>query len=271
MIVDMAKYLNQFWVEQMEVSSRPQLWYFSLLFLTATIYTFSVIFAIYFFFNFARPSECLSNKFFIAFNLFLCLLASFVSIHPRIREAGLLQAGIVLMYTMYLTWSSLTSQPNKVCNPMWDSLKDLHMLRHPHPALYAQMVVDLLIMVILLIYLVFKVSRDEHFACELSLASCSPSRKPHGPKPRNVKSSFFFFILVLGGLYSLTIFTDWHTVEGTLGKDDEFVLNIEDVLIDRIDIVREMSHWVEMCIKMTACLAFILLYVWTLVAPVVMV
>ncbi|OMJ18929.1 Membrane protein TMS1 [Smittium culicis] len=74
--------------------------------------------------------QCGLNQFFITANVFLCIFASFLAIHPRVQEAnfksGLAQAGIVTLYATYLISSALIGEPvnssaDKVCNPLIDS------------------------------------------------------------------------------------------------------------------------------------------------------
>uniref|UniRef100_A0A7N8WLH9 Serine incorporator 2, like n=1 Tax=Mastacembelus armatus TaxID=205130 RepID=A0A7N8WLH9_9TELE len=59
-------------------------------------------------------------------NLIFCIIVSVVSILPKIQEAqpysGLLQASLISLYTMYVTWSAMTNNPNRKCNPSLLSL-----------------------------------------------------------------------------------------------------------------------------------------------------
>ena len=51
--------------------------------------------------------------------MILCVVLSVTSVLPIIQEnlpnSGLLQASFVSVYIMYLTWSALTNQPDKLC------------------------------------------------------------------------------------------------------------------------------------------------------------
>lgn len=67
-----------------------------------------------------QSDACGLNKFFITFNLLLCLIVSVVSVLPRVQEAlpnsGLLQSSVVTLYTIYLTWSAVANNPDRQCN-----------------------------------------------------------------------------------------------------------------------------------------------------------
>jgi hypothetical protein len=57
------------------------------------------------------------NKFFIIFNLLICIGVSIISILPQVQEyhptSGLLQASAVSVYIMYLTWSAMSNSDSK--------------------------------------------------------------------------------------------------------------------------------------------------------------
>ncbi|KOX78938.1 putative serine incorporator [Melipona quadrifasciata] len=58
--------------------------------------------------------SCDLNKFFISFNLILCVIVSIVSTLPSVQEhnprSGLLQSSIVSLYVVYLTWSGISNK-----------------------------------------------------------------------------------------------------------------------------------------------------------------
>lgn len=64
--------------------------------------------------------DCGLNRFFITFNMVLCLIVSVLSIMPQVQErisrSGLLQSSVVTLYVVYLTWSALSNNPNKDCH-----------------------------------------------------------------------------------------------------------------------------------------------------------
>ena len=59
--------------------------------------------------------------FFITFNLLMCIFATVISVLPRVQEhnptSGVLQSGFVSLYVMFLTWSAMSNNQNRACNP----------------------------------------------------------------------------------------------------------------------------------------------------------
>jgi len=77
--------------------------------------TIAVVGAVVLYFFFARPDYCLENKVFVGVNAGSCLIACFLSVLPCMKKlnsnTGLLQATVISVYVMYLTWTALTSEP----------------------------------------------------------------------------------------------------------------------------------------------------------------
>ena len=86
---------------------------------------------------FCRTGGCGLNVFFVTFNLILSIVASLMSIHPRVQEAkpssGLLQASIVVIYNTYVVASAMSDEVNEPgvfeCNTIADS--STHTVRIP--------------------------------------------------------------------------------------------------------------------------------------------
>lgn len=68
-----------------------------------------------------KASGCGLHVFFITFNLILCLIATIISLLPKVQEfnptSGILQSSFVSLYVMYLTWSAMSNNSNRACNP----------------------------------------------------------------------------------------------------------------------------------------------------------
>ena len=92
-------------------------WYCALLFCTFLQYALAITAVGLFFAFYTRPDGCGTHKFFISFNLILCVVVSALSVMPKVQEAqprsGLLQSAAVTLYTMYLTWSAMANQPGR--------------------------------------------------------------------------------------------------------------------------------------------------------------
>lgn len=91
LLVDFAHSWNSSWVEKMEETG-SKVWAGLLLFFTFLMYGIAVagFVCLYIYFTHGLDSapekKCHTNKFFISFNLILCVIASVLAIHPKIQE-----------------------------------------------------------------------------------------------------------------------------------------------------------------------------------------
>lgn len=89
------------------------------------IYVHSYLFDLY-----LQESTCALNKFFISFNLILCVITSIVSVLPTVQEhqprSGLLQSSVVTLYVVYLTWSGISNSPGRY---KWFKVSQEHVIR----------------------------------------------------------------------------------------------------------------------------------------------
>jgi hypothetical protein len=73
-------------------------------------------------YGFFAGSDCTLNRFFISFNLALCIIFTIMCIHPAIQEAnprsGLAQSSMVAVYCTYLIMSAIGNRESKECNPL---------------------------------------------------------------------------------------------------------------------------------------------------------
>ncbi|KZC11868.1 Serine incorporator 1 [Dufourea novaeangliae] len=120
LIVDFAHSWADAWVGNYnETESKG--WYAALLGATLLNYAISITGIVLLFLYFTHPDACAWNKFFISFNLILCVIASAISIFPNVQEhyprSGLLQSSVVSLYVVYLTWSGISNNPDHKCNP----------------------------------------------------------------------------------------------------------------------------------------------------------
>ncbi|XP_068148846.1 serine incorporator 1 isoform X1 [Drosophila tropicalis] len=117
-IVDFAHSLAESWIEGAE-NNRG--YYYALAGVTLLGYILSLTGITLLYIYFTTSTGCGINKFFISFNMILCLAISIISVLPAVQErlphSGLLQSSLVTLYTIYLTWSAVANNPEKECNP----------------------------------------------------------------------------------------------------------------------------------------------------------
>nr|CAG4643250.1 EOG090X07ET [Ilyocryptus agilis] len=125
LLVDFAHRWAESWVEKYEETNSKG-WYCALLFSTFLSYGLCIAAVVLFFVYYTTSDDCALNKFFISFNLILCFAVSAISIMPKVQEhqprSGLLQASVVSLYTLYLTWSAMSNQPNLKCKPNFSDM-----------------------------------------------------------------------------------------------------------------------------------------------------
>ncbi|KAL8622783.1 hypothetical protein ACOMHN_026904 [Nucella lapillus] len=70
--------------------------------------------------------DCTTNRIFLGVNTGFCIILSFITILPCIESrnpnASLLQASVISLYVVYLTWSALTSEPPEEIDNIIDTL-----------------------------------------------------------------------------------------------------------------------------------------------------
>lgn len=114
LIVDFAHNWAEAWVGNYE-ETESKGWWCALLSATGIQYIISFIGVVLLFFYYTESNNCGLNKFFISFNLLLCIAVSILSVlnpvQERLPKSGLLQSAMVMLYTMYLTWSAIANNP----------------------------------------------------------------------------------------------------------------------------------------------------------------
>uniref|UniRef100_A0A8D3C8V7 Serine incorporator 1 n=1 Tax=Scophthalmus maximus TaxID=52904 RepID=A0A8D3C8V7_SCOMX len=246
LLIDFAHSWNESWVEKME-EGNSRCWYAALLSVTALNYLLSLVSLVLFYVYYTHSGGCTENKVFISINMLLCLTASVLSILPQIQESqprsGLLQSSLVTLYTMYLTWSAMTNEPDRNCNP---SLLGIIGLNSTSPAGQDHVVQwwDAQGIVGLILFLMCRLT-DE----------LKPARRVGSDRGRKdgvtYSYSFFHFMLFLASLYIMMTLTNWYSPDS----------NYEAMT----------SKWPSVWVKISSSWICIALYVWTLMAPLVLV
>ncbi|XP_068890694.1 serine incorporator 3 [Aphelocoma coerulescens] len=289
LLVDFAHSWNESWVERME-EGNSKCWYAALLSCTSLFYALSLVFVVLFYVFYTKPDDCTENKFFISFNMILCIAVSIVSILPKVQEhqprSGLLQSSVITLYTMYLTWAAMSNEPERNCNP--SLLNIITQIAAPTavpanatvpPATPAppkslqwwdaQSVVGLVIFVLCLLYSSIRSSSNSQVN-KLTLSGSDTAileetvgmgsgaaeegevRRVTDNEKDGVQYSytFFHFMLFLASLYIMMTLTNWYSPDA--------------------DFKTMTSKWPAVWVKITSSWVCLLLYLWTLVAPLVL-
>jgi len=263
-LVDFAHSWAENWIGKMEESEETAKPWFAAL-LSVSIFLFIISLAgttvMYIFF-----AKCQMNVAFITVNIFLCLIMTGLSIHPKVQEAnpssGLLQASIISGYSTYLVWSSLNSEPASMvrdsnqCNP-WAS--DSVTGTAATVTLIIGAAFSLLSLVYTTIRMAWSVGKTE--------GETQPLTQEVGEEEEAVEKkaadedvtySFpkFHIVFMLGAMYLAMLMTDWQTV----WKDSA----VSDGRSGNIQVDKGMGAvWAKIIASWLACL----LYGWTLLGP----
>jgi len=121
LLVDFAHSWSEMCLENWEASG-SNLWQWIIIGSTAGMYaaTIALTGVLYGFF---AGSGCTLNRFFISFNLVLCIAITIMCIHPVVQESnprsGLVQASMVAVYCTYLIVSAVGNHETETCkNPI---------------------------------------------------------------------------------------------------------------------------------------------------------
>ncbi|XP_073678607.1 serine incorporator 2 [Garra rufa] len=275
LLVDFAHTWNQKWVENAE-NGNSKCWYAALLSFTLVHYICAFAAVVLFYIFYTQPDDCAEHKAFISLNLIFCFIVSVVAILPKVQEAqpssGLLQASLISLYTMYLTWSAMSNNPNRKCNPSLLSLVNggpTAATPTVAPGITtqwwdAQSIVGLVIFLLCTLYASIRSSNNSQvnklmqteevqgLAADSEDVSEDGVRRAVDNEEENVtySYSFFHFSLFLASLYIMMTLTNWYQPE-----------------TDYTAMKTTMpSVWVKICSSWLG----LALYLWTLVAPLIL-
>ncbi|KAG6038391.1 hypothetical protein E4U41_004217 [Claviceps citrina] len=121
LLVDLAHSWAEYCLAQIE-DTDSRLWRVVLIGSTLAMYIGSIAMTVIQYIFFAK-GDCHMNQAVITINLLFWLAVSFISVNPSVQEfnpkAGLAQAAMVAIYCTYLTMSAVSMEPDdKHCNPL---------------------------------------------------------------------------------------------------------------------------------------------------------
>ncbi|KAF8339706.1 serine incorporator/TMS membrane protein [Cantharellus anzutake] len=308
LLVDFAHSWAEMCLENWEISE-SNMWKFILVGSAAGMYGV-VITLTAILYAFFAGSGCTLNQFFISFNLVLCILIAILSIHPVVQQAnprsGLLQSSMVAAYCTYLITSAVGNHTHQTCNPLHngtgsatrDTTVVLGAIFTFLAIAYSTTRAATQSKALVGKKHTGAITLDEDGAHEIGPVTTQPSRKDNpryqailaaveagaipaaaleeelnqydeeddevvGEERDDEKSqtrynySWFHIIFAMAAMYVAMLLTDWNVVKSTSGADDT-----DDVYIGRSEVamwIRVVSSWI--------CL---LLYIWSLIAPVLL-
>ncbi|XP_006030895.1 serine incorporator 2 [Alligator sinensis] len=270
LLIDFAHSWSQIWLRNADEGNAKG-WYAGLFFVTFIFYAASITAVVLLYVYYTKHDGCTENKVLISLNLIFCVIISVVSILPKIQNAqphsGLLQASLITLYTMFITWSALANVPNKSCNPtLLVRNSTATPVAEGHVTMWwdAPSIVGLVIFVLCTLFISIR-SSDHAQVNKMMLTEEGPGAAGSGGASLedgvhraydneqdsvSYNYSFFHLCLVLASLYIMMTLTNWY-------RPDEHFQTMS-------------SPWTAVWVKISSSWAGLLLYLWTLVAPLVL-
>lgn len=248
LLLDFTYTWNDAWVEKDE-----QKWYVALLAVSVGCYIAAFAFSgiLFIWFN-PSGQDCGLNVFFIVMTMILAFAFAVIALHPKVN-GSLLPASVISVYCAYVCYTGLSSEPRDyVCNGLHNKSKAVTT---------STLVLGMITTVLSVLYSALRAGSSKAFLSPpsspragatkslLSSEDTEAGRDKKDSEPRPVSYSYMFFHLIfaLASMYSAMLLSGW-----TSSTDNS----------DLIDI-GWASVWVKICTEwVTAGL-----YVWSLVAP----
>ncbi|XP_053310414.1 serine incorporator 2 [Spea bombifrons] len=272
LIIDLAHSWSQSWLQLAE-DGNTKCWYAALLICTALLYAASITAIVFLYIYYTKPDACTLNKVFISLNLIFCVIISIVSILPKVQDAqphsGLLQASVITLYTMFVTWSAMANVPDKNCNPTLlaiitnaNTTASISSTSTPVQWWDAPSIVGLGIFILCTLFIslrssnntqVNKLMQTEESSGEAGIPmSDDGEHRAYDNEEDSVayNYSFFHFCLFLASLYIMMTLTNWYLP----GSTNQTL----------------SSPWSAVWVKIASSWVGLLLYLWTLIAPVIL-
>jgi len=278
LVIDFAHRWAESWVEKYE-ETNSKTWYCALIFFTFFQYALCIAAVSLFYIYYTTSEGCALHKFFISFNLILCMIVSVVAILPKVQEfqprSGLLQSSVVSLYALYLTWSAMSNQPDSQCKPNFSDLingEDGTNDDAKKPTFDAESIVGLVIWFCCVLYSSIRTASNGQterlIGSDKVLAKNDDSGSAGGADVHEIESgggskvwdneadgvayswSFFHLMFALATLYVMMTLTNWYKPTSDLTTLSS----------------NEASVWVKI-ISSWLCLT---LYLWSLVAPILL-
>eukprot|EP01111_Echinosteliopsis_oligospora_P007692 TRINITY_DN2295_c0_g1_i1.p1 TRINITY_DN2295_c0_g1~~TRINITY_DN2295_c0_g1_i1.p1 ORF type:complete len:462 (-),score=119.91 TRINITY_DN2295_c0_g1_i1:3-1388(-) len=283
LLIEFAYSWNEGWLRKMEdeeiEGSGSNTWYYLLLSVTFLMIAgaISLTGVMYKFF---APNGCGLNAFFITINLIVAIIYCVLCVVPKIREgrpsSGLLQSSVIFLYATYLVWSALMSEPNsmlgdeKQCNPF----------SYTNGSKAFSVVMGAAFTIISVVWATIRTAgSSENLLGTGESTSSSGGGDIDVEKPlintvgdddddamddekqgTTYNYTFFHLCFCLGAMYICMLLTNWMTFrsqEPTNSTSDDGAISVDSGMASTW--IKIVSGWIT-----------IILYLWSLVAPVLL-
>ncbi|XP_077151668.1 serine incorporator 2 isoform X2 [Ranitomeya variabilis] len=267
LIIDLAHSWSQAWLLRAE-DGNTKCWYGALLICTLLLYAASIAAIVVLYIYYTKSEGCVHNKVFISLNLIFCVLVSIVSILPKVQEvhphSGLLQASVITLYTIFVTWSAMANIPDRTCNPTLLAFVNNGTTASSSSVVQwwdAQSIVGLVIFILCTLFISIRSSNNRQVNKLMQTEDNSGDGAVHTNEDRVYRAydneedgvsynySFFHFCLLLASLYIMMTLTNWYLP----GSSD----------------LSLTSPWSAVWVKISSSWVGLLLYFWTLMAPLI--
>ena len=265
-LLEFAQTWNDSWVNKEHWH-----WLAGLLGVTIACYGISIAIMVFMYIYFVPAAACSLNTFFIVMATILCLGFTAASLHPAIPNGSVFPSGIVTLYSFFLLYSALSSEPKSYeCNALGQTKWD-------NPEGGATLAIGMGVTLLSVVYSALRAGSSDIWGgsgCEDGSGESifSPVRDEEQPlvgpgeitaerssgneavvdyEPVSYNYSFFHMTFALAAMYVAMLMTGWSTSS---------VLEVNSIDVGWA------SAWVKICSQWFAGL----LYTWTLVAPIIL-
>lgn len=273
-VIDFGHSWSVSWAERLETNN-SKLWYLTMVLATllmcmitlAAIATFYVLFA-----GTHALTKCKANTFYITFIVIQCFLAAVISVIPTVQQelagAGLLQSSVVILYTSYLTFNTLSTEPDATCNPLGKVILDYDKMS----GINGEALFGCLLSFALIIFACtvrahtsqlgkygLAISESEEYALLILMKEQNKKGKEKDGEQSEIllddfvgyNYSLFHCVMALTSLHLLMILTNWHSPD------------------QKLNMKRLVKNWASVWVQMASSFICILIYIWFLVTPLV--
>lgn len=273
-VIDFGHSWSVSWAERLETSN-SKLWYLAMVLATLLMLTITIAAIATFYVLFAGShalSRCKANTFYITFIVIQCFLATVISVIPTVQQelagAGLLQSSVVILYTTYLTFNTLSTEPDGTCNPLGKVILDYDKMS----GINGEALFGCLLSFALVVFACtvrahtsnlgkygLAISESEEYALLTLIREEKQKSKDNDSEHKEISLddfvgynySLFHTVMALTSLHLLMILTNWHSPD------------------QKLNMKRLVKNWASVWVQMASSFICILLYIWFLVTPLV--